>query len=80
MHRVSKLHFNPLLQCSGQLIKWQKNTKPFTDFERLISLQQTDSIETGHVLHSKTVAVDIIEHVSSQMKKKLLTKIVEKIK
>ena len=31
----------------------------------------------GRVLHSKTVAVDIIDHVSSQVKKKLLTKIIE---
>ena len=31
----------------------------------------------GRVLHSKTVAVDIIEHVSSQMKKKPLSKIIE---
>ena len=31
----------------------------------------------GHVLRSKTVAVDLIEHISSRMKKKLLTKIRE---
>ena len=31
----------------------------------------------GRVLHSKTIAVDITDHVSSQMKKKLLTKIIE---
>ena len=31
----------------------------------------------GRVLHSKTVAVDIIEHLSSHMKKKILTKIME---
>ena len=31
----------------------------------------------GRVLHSKTVAVDIIEHISSHMKKKTLIKIIE---
>ena len=31
----------------------------------------------GRVLHSKTVAIDLIEHISSHMKKKLLTKIIE---
>ena len=31
----------------------------------------------GRVLHRKTVAVDLIEHISSHMKKKLLTKIIE---
>ena len=36
-------------------------------------------MDKGRVLHSKTVAVDIIEHVhlSSQVKKKLLSKIIE---
>ena len=43
----------------------QKNSKPFTDFEKLISLQQANSIDMGRVLHSKTVAVDLIEHISS---------------
>jgi len=32
----------------------------------------------GRVLHSTTVAVDTIVRVSSQMKKKLLTKIIER--
>ena len=54
-----------------------KNSKPFTDFEKLINLQQANSIDMGRVLHSKTVAVDIIEHISSHMKKKTLTKIIE---
>ena len=31
----------------------------------------------GRVLDRKTVAIDIIEHVFSQIKKKLLTKIIE---
>ena len=30
-----------------------KNSKPFTDFEKLISLQQANSIDMGRVLHSK---------------------------
>ncbi|KAJ4923574.1 hypothetical protein JOQ06_004112 [Pogonophryne albipinna] len=54
-----------------------KNNKPFTDFESLIDLQQANSANLGRVLHSKTVCVDIIEHVSSQMKKELLKKIIE---
>ena len=48
-----------------------KNNKPFTDFESLIDLQEGNSLDMGRVLHSKTVAIDIIDHVSSQMKKKL---------
>jgi len=47
-----------------------KNNKPFTDFESVIDLQEGNSLDMGRVLHSKTVAVDIVDHVSSQMKKK----------
>ena len=47
-----------------------KNNKPFIDFESLTDLQEGNSLDMGRVLHSKTVAVDIIDHVSSQMKKK----------
>jgi len=54
-----------------------KKNKPFTDIESLIDLQEGNSLHMGRVLHSKTLAVDIISHVSSQLKKKLLTKIIE---
>ena len=55
-----------------------KNNKRFTNFEGLIDLQEGNSIDMGRVLHSTTVAVDTISHVSSQMKRKLLTKIIER--
>jgi len=54
-----------------------KNNKPFTNFESLIDLQAGNSMDIGRVLHSTTVAVDTIGRVSSQMKKKLLIKIIE---
>jgi len=46
-----------------------KINKPFTNFESLIDIQEGHSIDMGRVLHSTTVAVDTIVHVSSQMKK-----------
>jgi len=55
-----------------------KNNKPFANFESLIDLQEGNSIDMGRVLHSTTVAVDTTGRVSSQMKKKLLTKITER--
>ena len=54
-----------------------KNSKPFADFEQLINLQQANSIDTGRVLRGETVDADKIEHISSQVKKKILTKIIE---
>ena len=55
-----------------------KNNKPFINFESLIDLQEGNSIDMGRVLHSTTVSVDTIGRVSSQMKKGLLIKIIER--
>uniref|UniRef100_A0A8C7YBF1 E3 SUMO-protein ligase KIAA1586-like n=1 Tax=Oryzias sinensis TaxID=183150 RepID=A0A8C7YBF1_9TELE len=54
-----------------------KYNKPFTDFESLIDLQETNSINMGRVLHSKTVCVDIVDHVASQMKKEIMKRIIQ---
>ena len=52
-----------------------KNNKPFTDFEKLINLQQANySIDMGRVLLSKTVAVDIIEHMKKKNMKNMKKK------
>ena len=44
MHKVNKLPFNPLLKFSGwtAVLCGTKITKPFTDFESLIDLQQAN--------------------------------------
>uniref|UniRef100_A0A3P8SQM7 DUF4371 domain-containing protein n=1 Tax=Amphiprion percula TaxID=161767 RepID=A0A3P8SQM7_AMPPE len=54
-----------------------KSNKPFTDFESLIDLQEANSMNLGRVLHSKTVCVDIVGHVASQMKNEILKKIIK---
>uniref|UniRef100_A0A3B3QYV9 DUF4371 domain-containing protein n=1 Tax=Paramormyrops kingsleyae TaxID=1676925 RepID=A0A3B3QYV9_9TELE len=54
-----------------------KDNKPFTDFENLIDLQQANSLDLGRILHSKTVCVDIIDHISVQMKNELMKRIIE---
>uniref|UniRef100_A0A3Q1CW52 DUF4371 domain-containing protein n=1 Tax=Amphiprion ocellaris TaxID=80972 RepID=A0A3Q1CW52_AMPOC len=54
-----------------------KSNKPFTDFESLIDLQEANSMNLGRVLHSKTVCVDIVDHVASQMKNEILKKIIK---
>ncbi|QQP53599.1 Uncharacterized protein FKW44_006129, partial [Caligus rogercresseyi] len=54
-----------------------KHDKPFTDFEKLIDLQEANSLNLGRILHSKTVCVDIIDHVSTQMKHQIVRRIIE---
>ena len=74
MHRLSKLHFNLLIECSGTACFVPKNSKFFMTLKDRLYLQQANSIDIG-VLYSKIVAVHIIEQVFSQIKKKRLTKI-----
>ena len=45
-------------------------------WQKVANLLHTLTIDMGRVLHSKTVAVDIIEHITLHMKKKILTKII----
>uniref|UniRef100_A0A3P8SJE1 Uncharacterized protein n=1 Tax=Amphiprion percula TaxID=161767 RepID=A0A3P8SJE1_AMPPE len=54
-----------------------KSNKPFTDFESLTDLQEANSMNLGRVLHSKTVCVDIVDHVASQMKNEILKKFIK---
>uniref|UniRef100_A0A3P9HRP9 DUF4371 domain-containing protein n=1 Tax=Oryzias latipes TaxID=8090 RepID=A0A3P9HRP9_ORYLA len=74
---VKILPLRQLPGSSGQLITWPSTINPFTDFESLIDLQETNSINMGRVLHSKTVCVDIVDHVASQMKTEIMTKMIQ---
>jgi len=53
-----------------------KNDRPYTDFTELLLLQQLNGVKIGRVLHSKTVCVDIIDEISSEMKKNVLKTLV----
>ena len=54
-----------------------KENKPFSDFEGLIDLNIANSADMGRILHSRKVCTDIINHISSEMKKVLVQKIIE---
>lgn len=52
---------------------------PFTEFEKLVELQKANFGDNmGRVLHSATSGVDIISHISLEMKKRLLSVLIEK--
>ncbi len=55
-----------------------QNNRPFTDHSDLIDLQNLNGVKVGRVLHSNVVCADIIEHVSVEMKRKLLKYVCEK--
>lgn len=53
-----------------------KLNRPYTDHFPLVQLQQENGIDMGKTLHSRWSSNNIIQHISSQMKKKLSEKII----
>ena len=52
-----------------------KSNRPFTDHEELVVLQTQNGIDLGLILHSRFSATSIVEHVASEMKKRVMSKI-----
>ena len=53
-----------------------KNDEPYVDHSELVDLQRVNGCDVGRILHSKTVCTDITDHVSQEMRKKLIANIV----
>ena len=54
-----------------------KHGHPFTDMPVDMRLQELNGVNMGRVLHSNNTCVDIINHVSTVMKKKVADDIVK---
>ncbi|XP_006110332.2 E3 SUMO-protein ligase KIAA1586-like [Pelodiscus sinensis] len=54
-----------------------KMNRPYTDHKSLIDLQKVNGVEMGRLLQSRTVCGDIIEHVSLEMKQRIVSRIIE---
>ena len=55
-----------------------KKHKPFSDFSDIVDLQAANSVDMGRVLHSRTTVVNIIEHISTEMKKDVISNLIQK--
>ena len=53
-----------------------KNDKPYTDHPDLIDLQKANGASVGRVLHSNVVCTDIIDHISLEMKRRVVAEMV----
>lgn len=53
-----------------------KKARPFTDHPDLVQLQELNGINMGRILHSDVTCSDIIQHISTEMRKKLVKAIV----
>ena len=55
-----------------------KRSRPFCDIEHEIELQIKNGVDTGVGLHSRKTAVKIVDHLATQIRKELFTKMIEK--
>ena len=53
-----------------------KKNRPFTDYHKLVVLQQENGLDMGITLHSRYTAKNIIDHTTDEMRKKVLNHIV----
>jgi len=53
-----------------------KKERPFTDLPADVDLQQLNGLHMGRVLHSNMSCADIIDHISHEMRRKMVADIV----
>ena len=53
-----------------------KSNRPFMDHEELVVLQKMNGIDVGLIQHSRFAATSIVDHIATDMKKKVVAKIV----
>ncbi|XP_050505351.1 E3 SUMO-protein ligase KIAA1586-like [Diabrotica virgifera virgifera] len=54
-----------------------KNDRPYNDYFGLLELQKLNGVDIGVGLHSRYSAVEIIDHISKEMKLRILNKVKE---
>ena len=61
------------MQCFSYIAK---NDRPYLDHSGLIDLQLCNGVNVGRILHRNVVCADIIDHIVSNIRQKLVTNIV----
>ena len=54
-----------------------KNDRPYSDHADLIELQELNGIDLGRILHSNVTCSDVVDHISDDMRKALIAKVLE---
>lgn len=54
-----------------------KHNRPYDDHIKLIELQKLNGLKVGNTLHSRLSSTNIIDHISSMMKRKIVSNILE---
>lgn len=54
-----------------------KNNRPITDHEELVHLQQLNGVNLGLILHGRTSAYNIVNHIAAEIKRKIVHNLVD---
>uniref|UniRef100_H3AVP1 Uncharacterized protein n=1 Tax=Latimeria chalumnae TaxID=7897 RepID=H3AVP1_LATCH len=72
----------PILETTSRIFrtayKIGKHQRPFTDLPIDVDVQELNGLNRGRVLQSDKVCADIIDHISAEMRRKVLSNIQEK--
>ena len=73
-----KKHMDFTIKVFNTVYSLAKRSRPFCDIEHEIELQIENGVDMGVGIHSRKTAVKIVDHIATQIRKELFTKIIEK--
>ena len=75
---LNEKHMDSTIKVFNTVYSFAKRSRPFCDIEHEIELQIKNGVDMGVGLHSRKTAVKIVDHVATQTRKELFSKIIEK--
>ena len=75
---LNEKHMDSTIKVFNTVYSLAKRSRPFCDIEHEIELQIKNGVDMGVGLHSRKTAVKIVDHIATQIRKELFSKIIEK--
>ena len=75
---LNEKHMDSTIKVFNTVNSLAKRSCPFCDIEHEIELQIKNGVDMGVGLHSRKTAVKIVDHIATQIRKELFSKIIEK--
>ena len=75
---LNEKHMDSTIKVFNTMYSLAKRNRPFCDIEHEIELQIKHGVDMGVGLHSRKTAVKIVDHIATQIRKELFSKIIEK--
>lgn len=78
LDKMNEKYIRSTCKVFNTVYSMAKRCRPFSDIEDEIALQVKNGLDVGIGLHSRKTAVKITDHIASEIKKELFTKIINK--